>query len=105
MNSRVIQRVTQPVQYLAGSEDLEHKGQPVRDELLGILLFLDAAELFQETLDQRSAVLMETRAQRLHPRVQSPRDACETVTWQRRATHAEIVRSSQATNRGSGCLW
>lgn len=62
------------VQYLAGSEDLDHERQPMCDELLGVLLFLDAAELFEETLDQRSSVLMETRAQRLHPSVQSPRN-------------------------------
>ena len=55
--------------YLAGSEDLEHEWQAMRDELLSVLLFLDAAELFEETLDQRSAVLMETRSQRLHPSV------------------------------------
>lgn len=68
------------MQYLAGSEDLEHERQAMRDELLGVLLFLDAAELFQKTLDQRSAVLMETCAQGLQPCVQSPRDPWETVT-------------------------
>jgi len=68
------------VQYLAGSEDLDHERQPMCDELLGVLLFLDAAELFEETLDQRSSVLMETRAQRLHPSVQSPRNPWEIIT-------------------------
>lgn len=57
--------MTVPVSYLAGPEDLKHEGQAVRDQLLGVLLFLDAAELFQETLDQGSAVLRETRSQRL----------------------------------------
>lgn len=47
----------------------------MRNELLGVLLFLNAAELFQKTLDQRSAVLMETCAQRLQPSVQSPWDS------------------------------
>lgn len=65
----------QTVKYLAGSEDLEHERQTVCDELLGVLLFIYAAELFEETLDQRSALLMETRAQGLHPSVQSPRNA------------------------------
>ncbi len=70
----------QTVQYLAGSEDLEHERKAMRDELLSVLLFLDAAELFQKTLNQRSAVLMETCAQRLQPSVQSPRNPWETVT-------------------------
>lgn len=62
-------RLRAPVSYLAGPEDLKHEGQAVRDQLLGVLLFLDAAELLQETLDQRSAVLAETRSQRLQPSV------------------------------------
>lgn len=65
------------VSYLAGPEDLKHEGKAVRDQLLGVLLFLDAAELFQETLDQRSSVLTEARSQRLHPSVQSPGDPWE----------------------------
>lgn len=76
----MIQQVIQTLQYLAGSEDLEHERQAVRDELLSVLLFLNAAELFQKTLDQRSAVLMETCAQRLQPSVQSPWDPWEIVT-------------------------
>ena len=66
--------------HLAGSEDLEHERQAVRDQLLGVLLLLDAAELFEQTLDQRSAVLVETCAQGLHPGVQSPRDPWEMET-------------------------
>lgn len=62
-------RLQAPLSYLAGPEDLKHEGQAVRDQLLGVLLFLDAAELLQETLDQRSAVLAETRSQRLQPSV------------------------------------
>lgn len=62
-------RLRAPVSYLAGPEDLKHEGQAVRDQLFSVLLFLDAAELLQETLDQRSAVLAETRSQRLQPSV------------------------------------
>lgn len=36
----------QTVQYLAGSEDLEHERQAMSDELHSVLLLLDAAELF-----------------------------------------------------------
>lgn len=64
----------QTLQYLAGPEDLEHERQAVRVELLSVLLLLNATELFQKTLDQRSAMLLETRTQRLLPSVQSPWD-------------------------------
>lgn len=57
------------VQYLAGSEDLEHERQAMCNELLSVLLFLNAAELLQKTLDQRPPVLMEACAQRLQPSV------------------------------------
>lgn len=70
--------VTRTDSYLAGSEDLEHERQAVRDELHRVLLFVDAAELLQETLDQRPAVLVEARAQGLKPSVQSPGDPWET---------------------------
>lgn len=70
--------MTGPASYLAGSEDLEHERQPVCHQLLRVLVLLDAAELLQQTLDQRPAVLLETRAQRLQPSVQSPRDPWET---------------------------
>lgn len=73
-------QATLAVSYLAGSEDLEHERQAMRDEFLGVLLFLNAAELFQKSLDQRSAVLMETCAQGLQPCVQSPGDSWEIVT-------------------------
>lgn len=36
---------------LAGSEDLEHEWQAVRDQLLSVLLLLDAAEVFEQALD------------------------------------------------------
>lgn len=65
------------VWYLAGPEDLKHERQAVSNQLLGVLLFLDAAELFQETLDQRSAVLRETRPQGFEPSMQSPGDPWE----------------------------
>lgn len=70
--------VTRTDSYLAGSEDLEHEWQAVRDEFHRVLLFVDAAELLQETLDQRPTVLVEARAQRLKPSVQSPGDPWET---------------------------
>lgn len=60
--------------YLTGPEDLGHERKAVRDQLLRVLLLIDAAELLQQTLDQGSAVLMETRPERLQPRVQSPGD-------------------------------
>lgn len=34
------------VSYLAGPEDLKHQRKAVRDQLLGVLLFLNTAELF-----------------------------------------------------------
>lgn len=66
--------------YLAGSEDLEHERKAMCDELLSVFFFLNAAKLFQQTLDQRPAVLMETCAQRLQPVVQSPWDPWKIVT-------------------------
>lgn len=111
--------MTQTVLYLAGSEDLEHERQTMSDELLGVLFFLDAAKLFQKTLDQRSAVLMETCPQRLHPSVQSPWDPWEIVTdvnTFETYTHRKIEHTAchtvqntcscfRDTNRGSVCLW
>lgn len=69
VKSNVIEQLLPTGLYLAGPEDLEHERQAMCDELLSVLLFLDAAELFQESLDQRSAVLMETCTQRLQPGV------------------------------------
>lgn len=54
---------------LAGSEDLEHEWQAVRDQLLRVLVLLDAAEVLEETLDQRPAVLHEAGTQGLQPGV------------------------------------
>lgn len=48
----------------------------MRDQLQRVLLLVDAAELLQEALDQRAAVLLETRAQGLQPGVQSPGNPC-----------------------------
>lgn len=62
--------------HLAGSQDLEHERQSVRDELLCVLIFLDAAEVFEQTLDQRPALLHETGPQGLQPRVKGPGHAC-----------------------------
>lgn len=63
---------------LAGSEDLEHERQAVRDQLLRVLLLLDAAEVLEQTLDQRPAVLQEAGAQGVEPGVQRPGNAWET---------------------------
>lgn len=62
--------------HLARPQDLEHERQPVGDELLGVLLLLNAGELLQQALYQRPAVLQEAGAQGLHPGVQGPGHAC-----------------------------
>ena len=62
---------------LAGSQDLEHERQAMRDELLCVLVLLDAAEVFEKALDQRSAVLDEAGTQGLQPGVQRPGNAWE----------------------------
>lgn len=62
---------------LAGSEDLEHERQAVCDKLLCVLLLLDTAEVFQQTLDQRPAVLHEAGAQGFQPGMQGPGNAWE----------------------------
>lgn len=62
---------------LAGSEDLKHQRQAVRDQLLCVLLFLDAAEVFEQALDQRPAVLDEAGAQGFEPGVERPGNAWE----------------------------
>lgn len=63
---------------LAGSEDLEHERQAVRDQLLGVLVLLDAAEVFEQALDERPAVLDEAGAQGVEPGVKRPGNAWET---------------------------
>ena len=68
------------VRDLAGSEDLEHEWQAVRDQLLGVLVLLDAAEVLEQALDQRAAVLQEAGAERLQPGVQGPGDTWEHHT-------------------------
>lgn len=75
---------------LAASQDLEHERQAVRDELLCVLVLLDAAEVFEQALDQRAAVLDETGPQGLEPGVQRPGNA-----WERHHTDSEYTRSSQ----------
>lgn len=62
---------------LAGSEDLEHERQAVGDQLLRVLVLLDAAEVFEQALDQRAAVLDEAGPQGLQPGVQGPGNAWE----------------------------
>ena len=71
---------------LAGSEDLEHERQAVRDELLCVLLLLDAAEVFEQALDQRPAVLDEAGTQGLEPGVQCPGN-----TWEYHHTNSEYT--------------
>lgn len=78
---------------LAGSEDLEHEWQAVRDQLLSVLLLLDAAEVFEQALDQRSAVLDEAGTQGLEPGVQRPGN-----TWE----HQDTVREYTQHPRASG---
>jgi len=63
----------------------------VRDELLRVLLLLDAAEVLEQTLDQRPAVLHEAGAQGLEPGVQRPGNA-----WEQHGGHSEY------TPRGGG---
>lgn len=77
---------------LAGSEDLEHEWQAVRDQLLGVLLLLDAAEVFEQALDQRSAVLDEAGTQGLEPGVQRPGN-----TWEHQHTEREYTQHPRAS--------
>jgi len=44
----------------------------VRDELLRVLVLLDAAEVLEQALDERPPLLDEAGAQRLQPGVQRP---------------------------------
>lgn len=60
---------------LAASQDLEHERQAMRDELLRVLVLLDAAEVLEQALDQRPAVLHRAGAQGLQPGVQRPGNA------------------------------
>lgn len=66
----------------------------MRDQLQRVLLLVDAAELLQEALDQRAAVLLETRAQGLQPGVQSPGNPCGRGT-------CEVERVKTTASRGS----
>lgn len=45
------------------------------DELLRVLVLLDAAEVFEQALDERPAVLDEAGTQGLEPGVQRPGNA------------------------------
>ena len=49
----------------------------MREQLLRVLVLLDAAEVFEETLDEWSAVLHEAGPQGLQPGVQRPGNAWE----------------------------
>lgn len=75
---------------LAGSQDLEHERQAVRDELLCVLVLLDAAEVFEQALDQRPAVLDEAGTKGLEPGVQRPGNA-----WERHHTDSEYTQRGQ----------
>lgn len=79
---------------LAGSEDLEHERQAVRDELLRVLVLLDAAEVFEQALDQRPAVLDEAGAQGLEPGVQRPGNA-----WEQHHTDGEYANQREGGER------
>lgn len=50
----------------------------MREQLLRVLVLVDAAEVFEEALDERPAVLHEAGPQGLQPGVQRPGDAWET---------------------------
>lgn len=63
---------------LADSQDLEHERQAVREQLLRVLVLMDAAEVLKEALDERPAVLHEAGPEGLQPGVQRPGDAWET---------------------------
>lgn len=78
---------------LAGSQDLEHKRQAVRDELLCVLLLLDAAEVFEQALDQWPAVLDEAGTQGLEPGVQRPGNA-----WEHHHTDSEYTLVQSKAN-------
>lgn len=75
---------------LAGSEDLEHEWQAVRDQLLCVLILLDAAEVFEQTLDQWPAVLDEAGAQGLEPGVKRPGNA-----WEHHHTDSEYISTAK----------
>lgn len=50
----------------------------MREQLLCVLVLLDAAEVFEEALDERPAVLDEAGPQGLEPGVQRPGNTWET---------------------------
>lgn len=81
---------------LAGSQDLEHEWQAVRDQLLGVFLLLDAAEVFEQALDQRPAVLNEAGTQGLEPGVQRPGNA-----WEQQHTESEYTQHLSASRSES----
>lgn len=58
--------------YLAGFQYLKHQRQPLRDELLCVLFFLNGLEFLQQALDEGSPVLLEGCSQGLQPCVQRP---------------------------------
>lgn len=104
---------------LAASQDLEHERQAMCDELLRVLVFLDAAEVLEQALDQWAAVLHRAGAQRLQPGVQRPWNAwwgeenhrdtqSEPEHWHRwkldgRGGRDGIARQSQPCSKHRGC--
>lgn len=64
------------------------------DQLLRVLVFLDAAEVFQQALDQGPAVLDEAGAQRLKPGVQRPGNA-----WEHHHEHGPWIHKSTVQNK------
>lgn len=71
----------------------------MRDQLLRVLVLLDAAEVFEQALDQRPAVLDEAGAQGLQPGVQRPGNA-----WEQNRADSEYTRGGvnprNRTNHG-----
>lgn len=83
---------------LAGAEDLEHERQAVCDQLLRVLVLLDAAEVLEQTLDQWAAVLDEAGAQGLEPGVQRPGNA-----WEHQRTHTHMHSKYTEHQRRNKC--
>lgn len=83
---------------LVAPQDLEHERQAVRDQLLRVLVLLDAAEVLEQALDQRPAVLHRAGAQRLQPGVQRPWNAW----WGEREPAQHTVRARILMEAGRG---
>jgi len=81
--------------HLAGPEDLEHQRQAECDQLLCVLVLLDAAEVFEQALDQRPAVLHEAGTQGLQPGVQRPGN-----TWEHQRSDSEHTAEQSGAFQG-----